>query len=80
MSIQAEIPSSEQIVKLISLADPGDLSEIVHTVTQRYAACFPDWEVTFLSYRKDPELGKQDIEAAFRLLIRCWGTSPSQKC
>ena len=62
MNEQTELPTSDQIASLISQAGPSDLGNITRALKRRYAACFPSWEVAFISYRTSPEGRKEDLK------------------
>ena len=58
------------VLARIEQADDFEISEIIDAVVRRYSVCFPDWEVVFLSFHKDPLLKKAELEASFDFLMR----------
>lgn len=58
----------KRILDRIENADDSEISEIINAVVRRYGRVYPDWDVMFLSVRKDPEKRKEDVEGIIRML------------
>ena len=44
--------SLHEVLVRIEQADDGEICEIIRAVIGRYRACFPEWEIIFLSLPK----------------------------
>ncbi len=60
--------TQKELLEIIEQADDLFVSKIIDAVIKRYSLMFPDWEVMFLSYHKEPKVRTRDIDGHIRFL------------
>ena len=60
--------SLQDILEWIDKANGLEVNEIILSIVQKYNREFPDWEVGFISFHKNPQEGRAELEAAFESL------------
>ena len=58
----------DDVLDFIYHADDLAIQEIIGSIIDRYETRFPEWDVAFVSFHKDPEKRKDEIARIIEML------------